>query len=259
MSSQNSLGDRMKGYEAAQRTTLPGRLPIVLRVDGKAFHTYTRGCQKPFDPNLEAVMNLTATALCESIQGAQLAYVQSDEISVLIHTYKRFNSSSWFDNQIQKMTSISAAIASTTFTMNSWRIWKGSVLAPIGLESLRPALFDSRVFVVPEADVCNYFLWRQLDASHNSVQMLARSLYSHKQLHGMNVIKLQEMIKEKGQDWATLPASNRHGRCIVKQQMVDVNDMLVQLSRTRWVVDNNIPSFKENRNYINDLLQVEEQ
>lgn len=92
----------MKGYEVASRTTLPGRLPVIIRVDGKAFHTYTRGCKRPFDDRLSDVMVSTATKLCDEIQGAQLAYTQSDEISVLVHGYKKFKSQTWFDNQVQK-------------------------------------------------------------------------------------------------------------------------------------------------------------
>ena len=128
-----------------------------------------------------------------------------------MHGYKKLTSQGWFDNKLQKMVSISAAVASTTFTMESWRIWSplaGEQPVHPSVEhyaqqflGIKPALFDSRVFVLPESDVCNYFVWREQDATRNSVQMLARSLYSHKECHKKNNSKLQEMIFQKGRNW----------------------------------------------------------
>lgn len=236
---KDSLGDRMKAYEMSSRTLLPVRLPVIIRIDGKAFHTYTKGCQKPWDDNLSEAMNQTAIALCSSIQGAQMAYVQSDEISVLIHSYKRFNSGAWFDNQVQKMVSVAAGIASATFTVESQRIWG----------SIKPAIFDARVFVLPEADVCNYFLWRQQDATRNSIQMLARSLYSHKELNNKNSLELKRLIQAKGKDWDLEPSKYRYGRCITKE--------FTQENRKRWIVNNEIPLFSEEREFINRFLAIE--
>ena len=136
----DDFGARMKGYERAFRTTLPLRMPVILRVDGRAFHTLTARCTRPFDVGVSSAMDHTALALCEEIQGAVFAYVQSDEISVLIHNYKRLNSGAWFGNEVQKMVSVSASIATRAF----------NVAAP---EHLRRATFDSRVFVLPEAEV----------------------------------------------------------------------------------------------------------
>lgn len=118
-----ALGDRMKAYEKDYRSRISRTLPVILRLDGKAFHTYTRGCKKPFDMDLIGAMNQAAIALCEQIQGAQLAFVQSDEISILTHGYKRFTSSPWFNNYIQKMVSVSASIASTTLTIESQKVF----------------------------------------------------------------------------------------------------------------------------------------
>lgn len=236
----------MKGYEVASRTTLPGRLPVIIRVDGKAFHTYTRGCKRPFDDRLSDVMVSTATKLCDEIQGAQLAYTQSDEISVLVHGYKKFKSQTWFDNQVQKMASVAAGIASATFTAQSWRIWRADdVHRDAGVTTLtthiKPAYFDARVFVVPEADVCNYFLWRQQDATRNSVQMLALALFSHKQCYSKNVIELKAMCEQIGSSWEKLPIRYQRGLCIRK-----------------GVMDDNIPLFNQDRDYINELLKLEE-
>lgn len=246
--SHDSLGDRMKGYEQAARTVLPGRLPIIIRVDGKAFHTYTAKCNRPFDERLADVMVSTAKHLCEEVQGAQLAYTQSDEISVLVHGYKKFDSQAWFDLQVQKMASVAAGTASAHFTANSWKILN---------DGLRPAVFDARVFVVPEADVCNYFLWRQQDATRNSIQMLARSLYSHKQLDGKNGSELQELCFAKGHNWNDLPTRWRRGVCIKRRQSEPHPDM--GHTKERLVVDLDIPVFSQDRAYINDLLKLEEE
>ena len=250
---KDSLGDRMKAYEDASRGVLTTRMPVIIRVDGKAFHTYTKGLVRPVDDRLVSVMDQTAIALCKAIQGAQVAYVQSDEISILVHGYKTLDSSSWFDNQIQKMVSVSAGIASSTFTALSYHIWhhddpEHSELGLIDSRNIRPAVFDSRVFLVPEADVNNYFLWRQKDATRNSVQTLARFLYSHKECNNKNNSQLQEMCFQKGRNWNDEPISFRRGRCIVKESFILPETQAV---RSRWTVDNNIPVFSEDRDYIN--------
>lgn len=243
----------MKAYEMAARNVLPGRLPVIIRVDGKAFHTYTRGTNRPFDTMLGDVMIHTAKMLCETIQGAQLAYTQSDEISVLVHSYKNFDTSAWFDNQVQKMCSVAASTASAHFTAWSWRIWGDDPSA------IKPAVFDARVFVIPEADVCNYFLWRQQDATRNSVQMLARSLYSHKQLDGKNNTELKQLCIEKGRDWFALEPRWQRGVCvrriINKQYVTDPMETV----RWHWTPDYDIPLFNQDRDYVNKLLELEQE
>lgn len=231
----DSLGDRMKLYERASKSTLPPRMPVILRVDGRAFSKYTTGCKKPFDSNLMNLMDSTAIKLCEEIQGAQLAYVQSDEISILLNNYKRFNSQSWFDNGIQKMTSVSAAIAAAHFTANSDSIWNGDI---------KPANFDSRAFILPEKEVRNYFLWRQQDTIRNSVQMLARSLFSHKECNNKNCDELKEMcFLQKEADWNYLPNHMKFGRLILKTSYsIDINN--ITCLRTKWDTYDITPDFK---------------
>lgn len=262
----DSLGTRMKVYEDAFRTHLPIRMPVILRIDGKAFHTYTKGCKKPVDDGLIECMNDTAIALCKGVQGCQMAYVQSDEISLLLVNYKNLDSGSWFENNLQKMVSISASIASVTFTENSDQIWGDDVRAggdgyPISRPIRKPAYFDSRAFVLPKEDVCNYFIWRQQDATRNSVQMLARSLYSHKQCDNKNNAQLQELCWKAGVNWNDCPISQKRGRCIVKKEVhkpitwngrgpVTAEQQFV--TRSEWVVDNDIPIFSENRKYIEE-------
>lgn len=269
MSDKTTLGDRMKSYEAASKQTLPPRLPVIIRVDGKAFHTYTQGLKKApgvaYDANLERVMNLTAMKLCEEIQGAQMAYVQSDEISILVHGYKRLTSQGWFQNELQKMVSVSAAIASATFTAHSGEIWatapdsEASTWSLGSASHIRPAYFDSRAFVLPEPEVCNYFIWRQQDATRNSVQMLARALYSHKECHNKNGSELQEMTFQKGRNWNDEPTSFKRGRCIVKMPEAFTTPAGQQVTRMRWAVNNEIPVFSQDRDYINNHLILEEE
>jgi len=220
------LGDRMKLFENAYRIYLPPRMPVIIRVDGKAFHTLTRKCEKPFDALFAAVMDSTASALLEKVQDARMAYVQSDEISLLLIGYNTFASEPWFSNNLQKVVSISAAVASATFTM----CW-----------DYEPAYFDSRAFILPENEVCNYFLWRQQDCTRNSIQMVAQSMYSHKELHEKNSAELQEMTFQKGINWNDYEPYWKRGRVI-----------------THEGVDRGIPIFTEDRKYIEKFLEIEE-
>jgi tRNA(His) guanylyltransferase len=260
----DNLGNRMKSFEDVFRQYLPIRMPVILRIDGKNFHGYTKSCKRPVDDNLVDVMNLTAIELCKEVQGCQLAYVQSDEISLLITNYQTHETQSWFHNNVQKMVSVAAGIASSTFTFNSWRIWMGGVMAPVGLESIKPAVFDARAFVLPKEEVCNYYLWRQKDSERNSVQMLARSLYSHKECNNKNNSELQEMIHQKGQNWNDLPTSQKRGRCIVKNTLIKPTPNpktgeTVMAERTEWIVNNNIPVFSKDRRFIDRYVYPNDQ
>lgn len=225
---RTSLGDRMKVYEKAGRTMLPRRMPVILRIDGKAFHSFAAHFVKPFDEGLIRAMDEAAIELCQEIQGAQFAFVQSDEISILVHNYKRLNTEAWFDNQTQKMASVAAAIAA----------------ASVSLRYERRAHFDARAFVLPEAEVCNYFIWRQQDWTRNSIQMCARSLYSHKQCDGKVQSEMQEMCFQAGLNWNDLPVRLRRGRCIVRAER-------------GWHVDNEPPIFTQDREYVERHLAVE--
>lgn len=233
----DALGDRMKGYEMAARTALPRRLPVIVRLDGRAFHTLTRGSVKPFDPQFMEWMDFTARAVCEDAQGAVLAYVQSDEISVLLHNYRRLQSEAWFDNQVQKIVSVAASIASVAFSRTSGK-W---------------AHFDARAFVLPEAEVCNYFVWRQQDATRNSVQMAARARFSHRECNEKSCSALQEMLHADGVNWNDYSADEKRGRCVLRETFE--RDGAV---RHEWRVDRNTPIFTKNRAYIESALAVEE-
>lgn len=235
MNRGDSLGDRMKDYERAARSVLPRRIPVILRVDGKAFHTVTRGCDRPFDEHLMGFMNTTAIRLCSEAQGAVFAFVQSDEISVLLHNYRRLTSEAWFDNEVQKLVSVAAGIASGWFS----REWNS------------PVAFDARVFVLPESEVCNYFIWRQQDATRNSIQMAARAVYSHAQVDEKNTSEMQEMLHAKGINWNDYPVGCKRGRAIVRQTYEREGT-----TRSAWVVEPP-PIFTQDRRYIEQRLAVE--
>ena len=261
--SNDSLGDRMKNYENSFRSNLSVRMPLIIRVDGCHFHTYTKGCDRPVDTDLVDCMNTTAMLLCKNIQGSQLAYVQSGEISVLINNYQTTDTQPWFDNNLQKMVSVAASIAGSTFTANSWKIWSSiSDEIPgdtIYLDDLKPAYFDARAFILPKEEVVNYFFWRQQDCTRNSVQMLARTLYSHKQLIGLGNGELQDLCFAKGFNWNDCPTSQKRGRCIVKVEVIKrggnpKTGQMVDTVRHEWVVDNEIPIFSKDRNYINQYV-----
>lgn len=164
------------------------------------------------------------------------------------------------------MVSVAASIAGTTFSLNSDKIWGNEEVAvngyPIYFPIRKPAYFDARAFVLPKEDVTNYFLWRQQDATRNSVQMLARSLYSHKQCEDKNNLELQEMCFQKGINWNDCPIPQKRGRCIIKQTETKpvVNKKTGEASlttRRSWVVDNKIPIFSKDRSYIDKLVYVE--
>lgn len=243
------LPDRMKKYEEAARVEFPRRMPLIIRVDGKAFSKLTSSLpDKPFNRDFISVMETVATALCMEVQGAELAYSQSDEVSVLVHNYKTFDSEPWFDNQLQKIVSVSAAVASAAFTAKSWRMWQKSP-EDIECTDIKPAYFDARAFVLPEGEVANYFMWRQQDAVRNSVQMHARSLFSHKECHGKNVVTMKEMCAAAGSPWENLTPTIRKGRCVKKNYVNGV--------RMGWHVDTDIPMFGEKRSYIESLLATQ--
>lgn len=199
----DSLGDRMKGnYEDRNRVKLTRRMPVIMRLDGRAFHTFTRGLEKPFDPHFVEVMQYVTRCVFDEIQGAKIAYTQSDEISILITDFDNFDTAAWFDYNVQKMVSIAASVASVAFSMN----WG------------KPVQFDARVFNIPKEEVINYFRWRYQDWTRNSIQMLARAHFSHKELDKKNVPAMHEMLHQKGVNWADLDPVYKNGTTFTKTE-----------------------------------------
>jgi tRNA(His) guanylyltransferase len=243
----DSLGDRMKGYEAVTRTILPRRTYTLIRLDGKAFHTYTRGLERPFDKGLVEDMQQTTIAICSQISGTVCAYTQSDEISLLLTDFNTVDTQAWFANNIQKITSISASAATAAF--NTQRINRMLRENPELKGIHLAAQFDSRVFTIPDPiEVENYFIWRQQDATRNAIQMVAQSMYSHKELHGKRWADLNELIFQKGQNFNDYDSRLKRGSFIIKayktMEMLDRKTKEMRpVERSFWEVMDETPMF----------------
>ena len=271
---KDSLGDRMKGYENAYRLYLPRRLPVIIRVDGRAFHTLTKCFERPFDTLFHNVMVQTAIALCKEISGAKIAYTQSDEISILITNNDTIDTQPWFGNNLQKLVSLAASIATLSFNNaleEEYHILSifaetdedYEYLNGIYHNAWRYATFDARAFILPEDEICNYFVWRQQDATRNSIQAAAQALYSHKELHNKNQNDLQEMIFQKGINWNNYEVWQKRGSCIYKTPGTKIVTFMDKRTNTlenkevdvmEWREDKNIPIFSQARDYINSFL-----
>lgn len=239
---KDDLGNRMKGYENITRTYLTGRMPVILRIDGKAFHTFTKGLEKPFSEFLANAFWETTKYVAKEMMGTKIAYHQSDEVSFLLTNYHKLTTESWFDNNIQKMVSVAASM----FTYKFNEVVRGTIE--------KPAFFDCRTFVLPREEVNNYFIWRQQDASKNSISMVAQANFSHKRLQGLNGSQMQELLfSEKGINWNDLPVWQKRGVCISKvgYELQTENGVA---QRTKWDTDMNIPVFTQDREYIEKYL-----
>lgn len=274
MASKDSLGDRMKSYyEDRFRLQLPRRTNILIRIDGKAFHTYTKGLQRPYDMPLMEDMDETTKFLCENIQGAKMGYVQSDEISILLTDYDEIDTQGWFDYNLQKMCSISASLATAKFNqLRTARAYKNSsiVMEPEDLTNIKLATFDARVFVIPyHEEVVNYFVWRQQDATRNSISMAAQSMFSNKELHKKSTGEMQEMMFTlKGVNWNDYPTRFKRGSAIIKEEHIFMKstEVFVNDGKTHPISEENIvkrkkwspvetPIFTKDREFILNTFQ----
>ena len=258
----DELGKRMKEYyESIPKTKLMRRTPVAIRIDGKAFHTFTKGFQKPFDEVLINSMQRTMKHLCENIQGCVLGYAQSDEITLILVDYKNLNSDAWFDYEVQKMCSIAASMATMAFNnyfydeVMNWygRVEKNSennkMFSNYCIKVSIGAMFDARVFNIPKEEVTNLVYWRQLDATRNSIQMVGQANFSHKELQNKSCNVIQDMLMtEKGINWNDYPTYQKRGSCCIKE-------CYPESVRSHWVIDKEIPVFKgEDREYIEKLI-----
>lgn len=265
---RDDLGDRMKDfYEDRTRYKLARRTNTIIRIDGKAFHTYTKGLNRPFDEGLIKDMNSTTKFLCQNIQGAKFGYVQSDEISILITDYDDITTHAWFDGNLQKMASIAASLATSEF--NRLRMYRkffenevdpqeyGQTAYDMSISdifSIKLAQFDARVFQIPsQEEVINYFIWRQQDATRNSIISVAQSLYSTKELHGVKTTEMQELIFQKGINWNDFTPREKRGSIIRKFPVVMQNGDTTY-TRGKWMADENTPIFTQDKSYLKFLM-----
>lgn len=253
----DELGKRMKEfYEARARTYLPRRTPVAIRIDGKAFHTFTRGFQKPFDEVLGNSMVRTMEYLCKNIQGCVFGYTQSDEITLLLIDYKQLNSEAWFDYQTQKMCSIAASMATMAFNkyfseeIDKWAFY---IDKEFGCDHIKPehkqlldvynkawekgAMFDARVFSIPKEEATNLVYWRQLDATRNSIQMVGQAKFSHNELQGKSCNMIQDMLlTQRDINWNDYPTRWKRGVAWKRSIGVDY-DMPILKGEDRKYVD----------------------
>lgn len=244
----DELGKRMKeNYEQIPKYKLMRRTPVIIRIDGKAFHSFTKGFQRPFDKVLGTAMTKTMEYLCKNIQGCIFGYKQSDEISLVLQDYKRFNSEAWFDYEVQKMCSIAASMATMAFhkffvesteqffkehtTFTEYKDHAEIAFNTDEEERLytiycnaaeKGAMFDARVFNIPKEEVVNCIYWRQVDAARNSVQMVGQANFSHRELQGKSCNVIQDMLHEqRGINWNDYPTRWKRGVCWTKDGGLD--------------------------------------
>ena len=274
-----SIETRMSGYEYVTRTHLPRRIPAIIRVDGKAFHSFTKGLRKPFDDFFRNIMQLTMQYMCENVQGCVFGYTQSDEISLLLTDYETIATDAWFDYTIQKMCSVAASMATLAFNkfwaeefqaqIEHWdreddgtmdeemEKWVWEYLVNTIQPKLFTAMFDARVFSIPKDEVCNYFIWRQQDATRNSIETVGQTYFSQKDLNGRSQNEIQEILwQQHSINWNTYPIAYKRGVCCSKvlreTPMENPRNpgKEIVVARRKWVIDREPPIFTQDREYV---------
>lgn len=268
---KDDLGTRMKTYyEEIPKTRLMRRTPVAIRIDGKAFHTFTRGFQKPFDEVLGNAMVRTMEFLCKNIQGCVFGYTQSDELTLILIDYQTLDTCAWFDYEIQKMCSIAASMATMAFNkffyeeILDWYAKCNTLSLQEEQKSVtqiiiyknaadKGAMFDARCFNIPKEEVCNLVYWRQLDATRNSIQMVGQANFSHAELQNKSCNMIQDMLHEqRGINWNNYPTRWKRGVACYREKDLEDNSGV-------WVIDYEMPILKgEDRSYVEDLIFVGE-
>lgn len=280
MSVKDDLGVRMKTfYEAVPDTKLVKRMPVAIRIDGKAFHTFTQGFKRPFDEVLIKTMQETMKYLCENIQGCVLGYSQSDEITLILVDYQTLTTEAWFDYRVEKLCSIAASMATMafnkifkenveTFEINNIRVIKYmedekknkiiNLIDTYYKAIEKGAMFDARCFNIPKEEVTNLIYWRQLDASRNSVQMVGQAYFSQNELQNKSCNDIQDMLMtQKAINWNDFPIYQKRGSCCIYVDMQNPESISDGDRIKSWIIDKEIPIFKgEGREYIDKLIYI---
>lgn len=259
-----NLGERMKVYECVSKNFLTRKTPAIIRLDGKSFHTFTKGMIKPFDFILLETMQQTMKYLCKNIQGCVLGYTQSDEITLVLIDYQNIDSSAWFEYNVQKMVSISASMA-TLFFNNIF----SSIVSDITDKGIcdtscylneygncKQGIFDSRVFNLPKEEVVNCLIWRQQDATRNSIQAVGQSKFSHKELNRKSCNEIQDMLMlNYNINWNNFSTYQKRGSCAIKvEKSIETENGIV--IRKKWIIDNEIPIFTQDKDYVNNRILI---
>ena len=271
----SDLANRMKEYEKRNQYYLQKRTPVAIRVDGRSFHTFTKGFQRPFDDVLIKTMQETAKYMCENIQGAKFAYVQSDEITIILVDYDTLETDCWFNYRTDKLCSIAASMATMAFNKFFYvnvTAEKNKIEKETGADEPHPryaneyykalnraidkgAMFDARCFNIPKEEVTNLIYWRQLDATRNSIQMVGQANFSHSELQNKSCNMIQDMLHEqKGINWNDYSTVYKRGTAVIKVEMESE-----RINATGWIIDTEMPILKgENRAYVDDLVYIGE-
>lgn len=276
----SDIGARMKAYENCYRIYLPKRQAVIVRVDGKAFHSFTKGFDRPYDALFASCMWNTTKQLCENISGCVFGYTQSDEISLVLVDYKNINTEPWFGNNLQKIVSISASMATYFFKKifeeairDEYLNWYTTGTVNDEKEKLlnqhtqaynnKLCVFDARAFIIPREEVSNYIYWRQLDCVRNSIQLAGQAYFSHKQLQNKNCDQIQEMLWQEHQvNWSKYPTWFKNGIAIYKQprEIYHKNEDGTQsfIMRDKWTIDLEMPMVSQNPDFINKWVIFKE-
>lgn len=253
-----TLGDRMKAYEQSYETAIIGRLPVVVRIDGKGFSKWTKrvGAVKPFDDGLAKCMARTVEGVMNHVEGALFGYTQSDEATFVIRNDQSLESTPWFGNRIQKMTSIIASAATATFNHFAASTFNSPPLA----------LFDARVFAVPDIqEAINCLVWRQNDATKNSISAacyykvaeITGKKTARNMMHGLNQNQQQELLfSEANINWNDFPTKFKRGIGVYKKTynlIIDGNEC----TRSSLFIDTELPTFTQDRGFLEEILSVE--
>lgn len=239
----SDLAKRMKDYEMRNRYFLQKRIPVAIRVDMRAGHTFTKGFERPFDKVFMKSMQETAKYMCENMGNAKFAYVQSDEITIILVDYDTLETDCWFNYRTDKLCSISASMATMAFNRFfaqevdkwgvetfGWEWYKGGTndpevanspeykLSEIYSKAIdKGAMFDARCFNIPKEEVTNLIYWRQLDATRNSIQMVGQANFSHDELQGKTCDMIQDMLMTKyGINWNNFTIPCKRGTACIK-------------------------------------------
>ena len=270
----SDLANRMKEYEKRNQYYLQKRTPVAIRVDMRAGHTFTRGFKRPFDYIFMKSMQETAKYMCENMGNAKFAYVQSDEITIILTDYDTLETDCWFNYRTDKLCSISASMATMAFNkyfeenvtnevleykmvphcveiQQEIKEYHNTLIAALD----KGAMFDARCFNIPKEEVTNLIYWRQLDATRNSIQMVGQANFSHKELQNKSCNNIQDMLhKQKGINWNDYPTVCKRGTAIVK-----VTIESERINASSWIIDTEMPILKdENRAYVDDLVYIGE-
>lgn len=257
------LAKTMKSYENVPRMALMEGVPVIIRVDGRAFKNFTKGLAAPFDEVFRTAMRNTMIALCANVGNCVLGYTFSDEISLVL-IQKTPSTDPWFKNEVEKMVSNSASLATLFFNREfvaaaSKAIEKDPALKKRYEPKFWRATFDSRVFNLPEKEITNYLLWRQMDCMRNSIASAVRALpgITHATTHGQDLTAMKMMLSGGGTPWESFSSYNRYGVFAVKRPMTFtrvVNNDTVEFTRDKWTFLEETPNLKENRNAVSEFM-----